>query len=113
MITSRAASTKVAFWNVQAPSCSAIPSPMAAANVTGRLVMLAMTAAVRVWRRRSGPPLETLVNEPKPRIGTRSSTASADSTPVIVHTMVERRCTGSPSSFARSPLSAAALMATP
>ena len=97
-VPSNATSTYVPSRNVQLLSWSTTPRPSAASTVTGRLVMPPTTAAVSVISSRGAPPSETLVNEAKPRMGTRNRTASAESNPVTVQMIVDSRRTGTPSS---------------
>ena len=53
------------------------------------------------------------MKEVKPRIGTRTMTAMADSTAASDQTMVDSRGTGTPRSMARSAFSDEARMTTP
>jgi hypothetical protein len=109
----RVASTSVVFAQFQITASWNTPRPSAARTVVGRRSIRPITAAARVNRSSELPPPETLVNELNPVTHTRSSTASADSTPATVQTIVDRRGTGTPIRRARSPFSAAARMAMP
>ena len=95
----------------EAPPARARPAPSAAANVTGRLSIRPITAAASA--RSSSDKPEASRRWPRPGSACAAGRARPESPAASTHTSVLSRCTGMPSSEARSADSALARTAMP